>query len=92
MVGMMGYSNISPSDIMESFKITGLWPMNLGFLDKVGRSKGLEKELEVQNRFRNNSVNGSLPSVIRGQSDTASYGKFLTLSDESYPRPNPYNR
>ena len=79
MAGMMGYSNISPSDIMESFKITGLWPMNLGFLDKVWRSKGHEHELGVQNRFRNNSVNGSLPSVIRRQSDTASYGKILHI-------------
>ena len=54
MVGMMGYSNISPSDIMESFKITGLWPMNFGFLDKVWQSKGHEHELEVQDRFRKN--------------------------------------
>ena len=53
--------------------------MNFGFLDKVWQSKGHEHELEVQNRFRKNSVNGSLPSVIRRQSDTASYGKILDI-------------
>ena len=79
MVDMMGYSNISPSDIMESFKITGLGQMNLGFVDKVWRSKGHKHELEVQNRFRKNSVTGSLPPVIRRQSDTASYGKILDI-------------